>query len=120
MDQEVPIIHQNPIRLFVPFRADREFTECFELAVNLVADGLPLPGIACGTDYKEVGERGDVPEVEHAKVGGFFRFGREDGSGPVAACVFGRREGWQRSARLNCRKALLRLAYYIPRRRGNV
>lgn len=93
MDQEVAVIHQNPIGLFVAFRADREFAECFKLAVNFVAYGLTLPGIACGTDDKEVSEGGDLSQVENAEVSSFFGFGGPNSGRPVAAFAFGLRVG---------------------------
>ncbi len=93
MDQEVAVIHQDPIRLFVSFRADREFAKRFELAVNFVAYGLPLPGIAGGADHKEVSEGGDLSQVEHAEISGFFGFGCPNSGRPVAAFVFGLRGG---------------------------
>ena len=83
--------------------------------MNFVAYGLSLPGIAGRADHKEVSEGCDLTEVEHAEISSFFGFGCPNSRRPVAAFVFGLGVGWQRSAGLNCRKALLRLGYYIPR-----
>ncbi len=94
MDEEIAIIHQDPIRLVVPFHADRKFAKYFELAVNFVAYGLTLPGVSGGTDNKEVSEGCDLPEVEYAEISGFFGFGRLNSGRPVAAFVFGLMVEW--------------------------
>lgn len=93
MDQEVTVIHQDPIRLFVPFRADRKLAKRFKLAVNFVAYGLRLPRIAGRADNEEISEGCDLPEVKYAEISGFLGVGRPDGGRPVAAFVFGLRAG---------------------------
>jgi len=69
MDQEVAVIAQHPLALFIAFDARRQFSAPFELLADLVGDGLILARVRTRADHKIIGETGDAGEVQNSDVG---------------------------------------------------
>jgi hypothetical protein len=83
VDEEVAIVGEDPLGLFVAFDADGQFAGVLlELEADFIGDGLDLAGIGAGADDEEIGERCDAGEIEDQDFGGLFRFGRADGGEP--------------------------------------
>jgi len=93
VNEEVAVIHEYPLRVSESFHADRILAELFELRADLFGDGLNLLRIVARAEDEKVGERGDLTQVQHADVNGFFRFGSSNCSEP------GRRYGRERKGR---------------------
>jgi hypothetical protein len=74
VDQEVPIIHEDPLGIFVALDADWQFADLFQFLINLVAGGVPLAGVGDGADDEEISEGRYISKVEDPQVGGFFGF----------------------------------------------
>jgi len=56
MDDEVAVVHQDPLGVLIPFHADRQIPAVLELEVNFVRNGLVLPDIRTGADDEIIGE----------------------------------------------------------------
>lgn len=115
VDDEVAVIDQNPFGALITLDADRPPAGFFHAFSNLIANCLPLPGIAGRADYKVVGERGDFAEVEDFQIFGFFGLGRPGRNQPIFSFVANIVEGsgWDGGYVCQTRWAyLLRLAYY--------
>ena len=89
MHDEVPIVHQNPLRRIVPFDAHRQLADPFQFLADLVGNSVRLPGIRDGADDEEIRERSNFPQIENAKVGGLFRFRRPGCDYPIWQLIEG-------------------------------
>jgi hypothetical protein len=74
VDQVIAVIGQDPLCVIETFHAHRTLTAFVQLPADLFGDGLDLFWIASGGNYKKVGERGDIAQIQHADVGRFLRF----------------------------------------------
>jgi len=79
MDQEITIIHEDPIRRLIAFGADGLVTQHGELFANLISDGIILSGVCSGTNDEEIRKTGYLRNVEDFDVEGFFGLGSTDG-----------------------------------------
>ena len=68
MDDEIPVIAENPFTLIVAFEAVREVADLLQIPMNGVGNGLILAGIGTRTDHEVIGEGGDAREIEHQDV----------------------------------------------------
>jgi hypothetical protein len=69
---EVAVVQQDPLGIFVAFQADWQLTLLFDLEMNFVGDCLILTGIGSGTDDEVVCETGNLPEVQNNDVERLF------------------------------------------------
>jgi len=60
---EVGIVHQDPLSVFVTFHADWKFAPLFNPEVNLVTDGLVLSDIRAGADDEEISKTGYLAQI---------------------------------------------------------
>ena len=74
VDQVIAVIGQYPLGVIETFHAHRTLAAFVQLAADLFRDGLDLFWIAAGGDYKKIGERSDIAQIQHADVGRFLRF----------------------------------------------
>ena len=74
MNQNVSVIHQNPLSGVVTFDADWPFPYFLQSRFHFVADCLTLPRIADRADYEEISKRGDRSQVENSDIRGLFGF----------------------------------------------
>ena len=58
MDQEIPVVHQDPLSGVVAFDADGAFSPILKNQSDLIADCLALANIGNRTDYKVISKRG--------------------------------------------------------------
>ena len=82
VDQTIAVVRQNPLGVGEAFHADRVFAAHFHLLRDFFGDGLNLFRIRAGADHEKVGEAGHVAQVQHADIGGLFRFSGAYGSQP--------------------------------------
>lgn len=75
MDQEVAVIAQHPLALFIAFDARRQFSAPFELLAYFVGDGLILARVRARADHKIIGKAGDAGEIQNSDVGGLLFLG---------------------------------------------
>jgi hypothetical protein len=54
----------------------------FQLHLDLIRDGLVLPGVRSAANDQSVGERGHVAQIQHLDILRLFRFGGVDGGEP--------------------------------------
>jgi hypothetical protein len=80
---EISVIHQDPFRGIVTLDADRQLTHLLQLFLDLIANGMALPGIRNSTEDEKVSERGDLAEIEDTYVGSFLRLRCIRGRAPV-------------------------------------
>jgi hypothetical protein len=113
MDDEVSIVHQNPLGCVVAFHTDRQFSRFLELLSNFIGNCVALPRIGNGTDQEVVCKGSDFSKIENPQVQSFLGFGCARGDQPVRKFLRGecrlRLYGTACQSRLN---VLLRLAYY--------
>ena len=72
MNQVVPIVHQDPIRIGVALHAGWPFAQFFQLDLDFIADGLDLPAVGTGRDNEEVSEGGNLAQVQNTDIKGLF------------------------------------------------
>ena len=82
VNQVVPIIGQNPFCICEAFHADRILAAPFELLANLFHDGLDLFGIVSAANHEEIGESGNLAQIQNSNVDGFLGFGGSNGGEP--------------------------------------
>ena len=113
MDDEVSVVHQNPLRCIIAFHTDRQLSRLLQLLSNFIGNRVALPWIGNGTDQEVVSERGDFSKIENPQVESFLGFGCAYGDQPVRKLLRGECRlglcGTACQSRLN---VLLRLAYY--------
>jgi hypothetical protein len=115
MNNEVAVVHQDPLGVLVSLDTDRQVAALLEPEMDLIGNGLVLPGVGAGTNYEMIGEAGDFTQVENDDVLCFFGL-----SGPYCC-----KPRWIRNFRdllrwvwygkifvLLADSALLRLSYY--------
>ena len=68
MDDEVPVIKQDPLAGLVTLRAHRQFAYFFQLLVNLIGDGLGLARVRRRADQEEIRKGSDFPQVKDTDV----------------------------------------------------
>jgi hypothetical protein len=79
VDDEIPVVHKNPLGVVVAFDAVRPFAGFCQFVANGVADRLDLSRVGSAADNEEVGKRRNLAKVEDADRRGLFRFGGADG-----------------------------------------
>lgn len=82
MNDQIPIIHQDPFGVVVAFDADGEFASRFYLKVDFVADSLILPYVVSGTNQEVIRETGDLFQIEDYEILCFLRLCCPDGREP--------------------------------------
>jgi hypothetical protein len=82
MNQVIAVIGQYPFGICETFHAHWTLAALVELTADLLSDGLNLFGIATGADYKEIGEGGDIAQIQYADIGRFIRFSGTGGGKP--------------------------------------
>ncbi len=65
MNQEISIIHENPLAVLVALDTCRQLAQLSYSLVDFVANGASLPGISDRTDHKKVSERRDRAKIEY-------------------------------------------------------
>lgn len=83
VDDEIAVVLENPLGVFVTFDADRELTLVLQLQVDFIADGLILPRAAAGTDQEVVGKGGDFLKIEDNDLLRFLRLRRANCCKPI-------------------------------------
>ncbi len=68
MDDEITIIHQNPLSMSRAFHAERSQPLVSELLFNVLIQGSILSGRTAVHDDKKFRERGRVPQIQDADV----------------------------------------------------
>ena len=91
--QEIAVIRQNPLRLRVPFEADRMLVQFLQPGPDLVGYRLYLLRVRASADNEIVGERGNSGKIQDFNVGSFLGFRgsycrQPGGSGFVARIFF--------------------------------
>ena len=61
MQDKVDIIQQDPFRLVVAFHAVGALAYLFQLLLDVICNGLELPGVRAGANNKIVSKRSAVP-----------------------------------------------------------
>lgn len=113
MDDEVSIVHQNPLGRVIPFHTDRQFSRLFQLLSNFIGNRMALPCIGDGTDQEKISERSDFSKIENPQVESFLGFGCARGNQPIRKFLRGEcRRGLYGTACQSRLNVLLRLAYY--------
>lgn len=64
MDDEIAVIHENPLGGIIAFDARRQLAGRLQLFSDLVCDGVGLAGVGNRADDEEIGEGGDLAKVE--------------------------------------------------------
>ena len=80
MDQVISVIGQHPFRVLKTLHAHRVLAAFLQLQADLFADGLNLLGIGPATDYEEIRERRNAPQIQNPDIDCFLGFGGADGS----------------------------------------
>ena len=113
VDNEVAVVHEYPFCGFIAFDAGSQLAHRFQLLLNFIADRMALPRIGNRADEKEIGERGDLAEVENSYVQRLLRFGCFGCGEPIRQLGGGR--GWTGfcgTTWQTVRNVLLRPGYY--------
>ena len=82
VDQIIPVISQDPLRVGEAFHADGIFAALVQLLADLFHNGLDLFGIASSADHEEIRERSNLAQVQNSDVQGFLGFRGSNGSKP--------------------------------------
>ena len=80
VDDEVGIIHQDPLRLAVAFDMVRRASLFLQPQVDFVGNGLILRRGGPGTNDEAVSEGSDSPNVQYGQIQCFFVLGRLNGA----------------------------------------
>jgi hypothetical protein len=80
---EIAIVLENPLGVLVAFDADRHLAAVFQFEVDLVTDGLVLAAAGACANQKEIGERGDLSEIENDDVVGLLGLSGSNCSKPI-------------------------------------
>ena len=65
MDDEVSIIHQDPLRSVIPFDTYWKLAYAFQLLADFIRDRLALSRICDRAQDEEVRKRRHFPEIQH-------------------------------------------------------
>jgi hypothetical protein len=68
VNDEIAIILEDPLGVFVSLDADRHLAAVLHLQVNFIADGLVLAGIVAGADQKIICKTGDLSKIQDHNV----------------------------------------------------
>lgn len=72
VDQEIPVIHQDPVRIGVSFDTQGKLPGIFETVLDLVGDSLDLARVGPAADHKGVDKTGDPAQVQNPDVPGLL------------------------------------------------
>jgi hypothetical protein len=84
VNDEVAVVLENPLGVFVAFDADRKLALLLQFQVNFIADGLILPRAAAGTDQEVVGKSGDFLKIEDDNLLRFLGLRRSSCCKPIS------------------------------------
>ena len=62
MENEVAVVHEDPLGAVVTFNTQWQFTGSFHPQMNLVTYGLILADVGAGTDNEVIGEAGNLED----------------------------------------------------------
>jgi hypothetical protein len=68
VNDEIRVVHQDPLGLLVAFEADGQFAALFQPLGDFVRNRLNLPRVRARADDKVIGERGDSAQIEDFDV----------------------------------------------------
>ena len=80
MDDEVGIIHQNPLRLAVAFDMVRGASLFLQPQMDFIGNSLILRRGGSGTNDEAVSERGDSPHIHQGQIKRFLLLGSVNGT----------------------------------------
>jgi hypothetical protein len=82
VDQEVAVIHQDPLGILISLDADRPLALFFQFLADRIANSLDLARVGSVADDEVVGEGCYSAQIENSNVLCFSRFGGADGCQP--------------------------------------
>ena len=68
MDDEVPVVTQNPLALIVTFNTVGQIADLFQGQMNAIRNGLVLPGIGARADHEIIGKSRDFRQVKDCNI----------------------------------------------------
>jgi hypothetical protein len=72
MDDDIPVVHQDPLRRRGTFDAEGVDALAGQTAVDMVRDGANLTVRASRAKHQVVGHGGELPDVQHHDVLGLL------------------------------------------------
>jgi hypothetical protein len=86
--EEIAVIAQDPLTLFVPLNAYGSVARLLQLYADFIGDGLILARTRARADDKIIRETGDAGKIQNGDVRGFFPLGGANGNAPSGLGVY--------------------------------